>query len=147
MSSAPLTEFVTHIDLDAESEINHEIDDLLDGPATRRDPAVIELQHAHLVADARHAATTLVEVLVHSQLVKPRGVRLTVDDPPVDAHAGAMVVLHQAMCRYRHVTRLQDALEVVHAAIEAEAGSGVAAVVMGLLERLQHELTEAIRAS
>ena len=127
------------------SDIEREIDALIDGPANRSDPAVIELQRAHLVLDARHAATTLVEVLVHASSIARKGNPMRLDDPPVDAHAGAMVALHQTMCRYRHATRLQDALEVAHAAIEAEAGPGVAAVVMGLLERLQRELTEMMR--
>jgi hypothetical protein len=95
------------------------IDTLIDGPVSRHDPVMIERQRAHLVVDAQTAATTLIEVMVHGKLAAARGVQLTVDDPPVDAHAGAMVALHQATCRYTHATRLQDALEVADAVIEA----------------------------
>lgn len=52
-----------------------------------------------------------------------RGNTTRLDDPPLDAHAGAMVGLHRAMCRYRHATRLPDALEAVRQAPASQRSS------------------------
>ena len=142
MSSAPPTEPDTHTGLEDESEIARAIDALLDEqlPADWADPAAIERRRDQLRTAAGEAAQATLELLTAARLATARGDTLRPDDAAVDAFAAAMAALHRGMRVYRRDTRLQDALELVRAAMVAEAGGGIAELVVRLLERLWDEM-------
>ena len=99
-------------------------------PADWRDALAVQARQDHLAALAYAAADAGLELLLHYG----RQRRVSPDDPPVDAFLGGILGLDKGWRRYTHDTQRGDAGAIVHDAVQAHAGSLIAAWVEWSLE-------------
>jgi hypothetical protein len=122
------------------------IEALLDDPLPDdwADPAAVEVRQDYLAAVASAAGEGMLNLLVYWEEARSRGdVRLTADAAPVMAASETLLTLHRALFRYGHdVPQLNDGTEIALSAIEDNVGAGIAAIVMGSLERLRASLQQ-----
>lgn len=68
----------------------------------------------------------------------------SVYDGPPAAAGDTLVGLHKALIAYQRNTLRHDGVEVAWHALEHSAGASIAAMVMGMIERLRRELRAAV---
>ena len=100
------------------------------------DPAAVQARQDRLAEVARAAGAATVELLLRARELHQRGLRTTHLDPVASAWVDAMTKVHPAICRFDEAQGRLVGLELALAAIEQDAGSGVATIVLGVLERV-----------
>ncbi|MBB5693527.1 hypothetical protein [Muricoccus pecuniae] len=122
-----------------DDEIAARLAELLDDPLPPdwRDPRVTAARQAHLYAVSFLAGEAALDAMARHLEWHVLEQPADLADPVLERLFAELAALARAMGKYTHETQRDDAMGIVHEAMEQSAGATVAAFIIGIIKRLR----------